>query len=77
MKKSRRARKDRRRTKSARSGARRPTTAPAPTVVLVEEEPPVGPTAEEYRYVVQDLKRVAVLAAAMFAMLIVLSFFIH
>ena len=37
-----------------------------------------GPTdSQEYRYVVDDLKRVVVLAATMFALLIALSFFIR
>ena len=31
----------------------------------------------EYKYVIADLKRVAILAAAMFALLIALSFFIR
>jgi len=35
------------------------------------------PDSQEYRYVVDDLKRVAILAAAMFALLIALSFFIR
>ena len=39
-----------------------------------EEAPPAS--LEEYSYVVADLKRVALLATAMFALLIALSFFI-
>ena len=40
-----------------------------------EEQPSTG--ASPYQYVITDLKRVAILAAAMFALLILLSFFIH
>ena len=41
--------------------------------VETQQTPDLG----EYRYVITDLKRVAVLAAAMFALLIILSFFIR
>jgi hypothetical protein len=45
-------------------------------VPQVEQEP-AAPDQGEYRYVATDLKRLAILAAAMFALLIVLSFFIR
>jgi hypothetical protein len=34
------------------------------------------PTFQEYRYIVADLKRMVLLAAAIFALLIALSFFV-
>jgi hypothetical protein len=48
----------------------------------VRLEMPKTPTQQtsdlnDYKYVVTDLKRVAILAAAMFALLIALSFFIR
>jgi len=71
-KKSRRARK-----KSARSvsrGAVQPSeateTAAAATVELVSDQ-------HEYAYVLADLRQVVILAAAMFALLVGLSFFIR
>ncbi len=36
-----------------------------------------APDSQEYRYVITDLRRVGILAAAMFALLIVLSFVIR
>ena len=45
-------------------------------VVRIERVEEAAPsTLEEYSYVVADLKRVALLATAMFALLIALSFF--
>lgn len=55
----------------------RPSGASRAAVKLempVQEQATESP---EYKYVIQDLKHVAILAAAMFALLIVLSFFIH
>jgi len=40
-------------------------------------KPSPTPDFQEYRYVITDLKRVGILAAAMFALLIVLSFVIR
>ena len=50
-----------------------------PKVKLEMPSAPVQQTPDlnEYRYVITDLRRVAILAAAMFALLIVLSFFIR
>ena len=63
-KKSRRTRRKSRASKSDRVVVR---------IERVEEADPS--TLEEYSYVVADLKRVALLATAMFALLIALSFF--
>jgi len=65
-KKSRRARK-----KPSRTVSQAATEAAAAAAVA---EPAAD--RQEYAYVVADLKRVAILAAAMFALLIGLSFFI-
>jgi hypothetical protein len=45
------------------------------TQALAEER--VAQLAEEYRYVYSDLKRIAILAGAMLAVLIILSFVIR
>jgi hypothetical protein len=42
-----------------------------------EPETPATPDFHEYAYVITDLRRVAILAAAMFGLLIALSFFIR
>jgi hypothetical protein len=47
-----------------------------PTLAATAAEPP-RPDLHEYEYVFGDLKRVAILAAALFALLIGLSFFIR
>jgi hypothetical protein len=87
-KKSRRAKKRAKKKRSISVG--RPgqaALAPSPTVAketaaLAEEktakllEEKATKLAEEYRYVYSDLKRIAVLAGAMLAALIVLSFVI-
>jgi len=88
-KKSRRAKK---RAKSKRSlpvgRPGQPAPASSPTVAketaaltearaakLAEEK--TAKLAEEYRYVYSDLKRIAILAGTMFAVLIILSFVIR
>ena len=87
-KKSRRAKKRAKKKRSIPSGRpRQPAPAPSPTVAketaalaearaarLAEEK--AAKLAEEYRYVYSDLKRIAILAGAMLAVLIVLSFVI-
>ena len=40
------------------------------------KDPAIPSSSQEYEYVTKDLKRVAILAAAMFALLFALSFFI-
>ncbi len=80
-KKSRRARK-RARSQATSSTSQTselvsaPSQAPAETLP-VKDQPQGLPYSQEYRFVVDDLKRVVILAAAMFALLIALSFFIH
>jgi|GEM_PF-5252968 len=53
------------------------TLGESPAVRL--EMPQAGSTAEPntYQYVISDLKRVAILAAGIFALLVALSFFIR
>jgi hypothetical protein len=73
-KKSRRARK-----KSSRKVSRAPVSAQVKRAVVpaapeAVAEPPAD--SQEYSYVVADLRQVAILAAAMFVLLIGLSFFI-
>ena len=73
-KKSRRARKSARKVSGAApAAAAAVASAPAPAAEAESE-----PTEErqEYAYVVADIRQVAILAAAMFALLIGLSFFI-
>jgi len=77
-KKSRRARRRARKKRSvAAAKPKRPVSAPSP-VVAREIEAPAGDKmaklAKEYHYVYSDLKRIAILAGAMFAALIALSF---
>jgi hypothetical protein len=70
--------KQRSRSSRARSRSRRnprPRTAPAPQVI--SPEPASEPEKPEYKYVIDDLRRVIILAAAMFGLLIALSFFIR
>ncbi|MEE8162909.1 MAG: hypothetical protein V3T92_02660 [Anaerolineae bacterium] len=80
-KKSRRAKRRAKKTRSKPAvRPKRPASAPSPTVAketraLTEEK--AAELAEEYRYVFSDLKRIAVLAGAMFAALIILSFVIR
>lgn len=73
-KRSRRSRKMRARKQNV---ARKTEPTPARTKA---DSPPVqaGPSfSGEYKYVVTDLRRVAILAAAIFALLVALSFFIQ
>lgn len=80
-KKSRRAKRSAKKKRSVSAvRPKRPVSAPGPTVaketqVLPEEK--VAQLAEEYRYVYSDLKRIAILAATMLAVLIILSFVIR
>jgi hypothetical protein len=68
-KKSRRARKSSRKVSSSAVSA-----TPRETNVPAAVEPAADP--QEYAYVVADIRQVAILAAAMFVLLIGLSFFI-
>ena len=81
-KKSRRARKKARATKPTPPA--RKTPAPQPSPAIAEKPlPPEAVTqktldfATEYRYVYADLKRIAITAAAMLAVLVILSFVIR
>jgi len=51
--------------------------SPATPLDQAASKPAPAPDFQEYRYVITDLRRVAILAAAMFALLIVLSFVIR
>jgi hypothetical protein len=68
-KKSRRARKQ-----TTRKVSRAPVAASAPAAPGTVVESVADP--QEYAYVVADIRQVAILAAAMFVLLIGLSFFI-
>jgi len=73
-KRSRRSRKD----KARQQRISRTTEQAHARVVVGSPAVPEGPShSGEYEYVIADLKRVAILAAAMFALLIALSFFIR
>jgi aspartate/methionine/tyrosine aminotransferase len=77
-KKSRRAR----RRREAREGAKPRSVSGAEKVVKSEGGPGLARAtgeslAEQYAYVYDDLKRIAILAGAMFAILIALSFLIE
>ena len=74
-KKSRRARKRNARQRTVVQSAGRPAVSVTKTAVQAPE--PARPDFQEYRYVITDLKRVAILAASMFALLIALSFLIR
>ena len=69
--------------KARRRRVQQQRSSTAPTLVQTEApvaplpEKPAAPDFQEYRYVVTDLRRVGILAAAMFALLIALSFVIH
>ncbi len=81
-KKSRRARKKARATKSRPPAKRAPVAQPPPVAAKgpVRSETQAKKTidfATEYRYVYADLKRIAITAAAMLAVLIILSFVIR
>ena len=81
-KKSRRARKKARATKPTPAAKKTPVAQPS---TAIAKEPPRLETrtkktvdfATEYRYVYADLKRIAITAAAMLAVLIILSFVIR
>jgi hypothetical protein len=82
-KKSRRA-KRRADKKKGTPAARpkQPIPAPSPTVAKEKEieataEEKTAQLAEEYRYVYSDLKRIAILAGTILAVLIILSFVIR
>jgi len=70
-KKSRRAKRNR---------GRATRSKPIPPVVQgtsIPSQEPLAPDFSEYRYVIADLRRVAIVAIAMFALLIALSFLIR
>ena len=81
-KKSRRARKKARATRPTPPARKTPVTQPSPAIT--KESPRPGAKtkktvdfATEYRYVYADLKRIAVTATVMLAVLIILSFVIR
>lgn len=74
-KKSRRARKRQGKTRSAPKSDRQ--TSPAGLAARPSELRSTAFDLEDYQYVVADLRRVAILAAAMFALLVALSFFLR
>jgi len=81
-KKSRRARKKTRATRQISPTRRTPLAQPSPGVAKGPHrtEPMTKKTvdlATEYRYVYADLKRIAITATAMLAVLVVLSFVIR
>jgi hypothetical protein len=82
-KKSRRSRKRRSQAQPKASAVRTPSEqkVAAPAVQAAGKPAVPRPTAvdfsEEYRYVIADLKRIGVLAAAMLGLLVVLSFIIR
>ena len=79
---SRRARKKARATRPTPPARRTAVVQPSPALV---KEPPRPETrakktvdfATEYRYVYADLKRIAITAAAMLAVLVILSFVVR
>jgi negative regulator of sigma E activity len=81
-KKSRRARKKTRATRPTPPARKTPVPQPSPAIA---QEPPRPETkakktvdfATEYHYVYADLKRIAVTALAMLAVLVILSFVIR
>jgi hypothetical protein len=74
-KKARRRRASQRRPVAASAPLR--TGIPAVTLDQTAVKPASTSDDQEYHYVITDLKRVGILAAAMFALLIVLSFVIR
>jgi hypothetical protein len=81
-KKSKRAARKRRAAIKPQVPAVRPTTATAPAVQAARKpaaapSPTVVDFSKEYRYVISDLKRIGILAAAIMGLLIVLSFIIR
>ena len=69
----------RRRVQQQRSSTASTLVQTEATVAPLPEKPvaPAAPDFQEYRYVITDLRRVGILAVAMFALLIALSFVIH
>ena len=80
-KKSRRAKRSAKKKRGVSAvRPKRPVSAPGPTVAKETEAPAEEKAtnlAEEYPYVYSDLKRTAILAATMLAVLIILSFVIR
>ncbi|MCD6553790.1 MAG: hypothetical protein DRI52_00770 [Chloroflexi bacterium] len=85
-KKSRRARKRRRQARPKAPTAARTPTAKAAAAPMPSVPAPKKPTAPRYRtvdfskeyyYVISDLKRIGILAAAIMGLLVVLSFIIR
>ncbi len=70
-----------RRSRKRHPKARPQTVAAEPTARAAKKPVAPKPTAvdfsEEYRYVIADLKRIGILAAAMMGLLVVLSFIIR
>lgn len=70
----------RRKTQQRRPAALSTPVRVGPPAVAADQAaatPSFAPDMQEYGYVITDLKRVGILAAAMFALLIVLSFAIR
>jgi len=61
------------RTGKRRYAAKRPTNRPATLPVTATATPRPADLAEEYRYVYSDLRRLGILAAVMFALLVALA----
>ena len=81
-KKSRRARKKARATRPTPPARKTPVSKPSPAIAKVSPRPETKSKktvdfATEYRYVYADLKRIAITATAMLAVLIILSFVIR
>ena len=81
-KKSRRARKKTRATRPASAVRRTPLAQPSAGMVKQPSRPETMAKktvdfATEYRYVYADMKRIAITAAAMLAVLLILSFVIR
>ena len=81
-KKSRRARKKGRATRPIPPVRKTPTAQPSPAIAKEHPRPEVMTKktvdfAAEYRYVYADLKRIAITAVAMLAVLVILSFVIR
>jgi len=81
-KKSRRARKKARTTKPTPPARKTPVAQPSPAMAKEPSSPEAKTKktvdfATEYRYVYADLKRIAITAAAMLAVLVILSFVIR
>jgi hypothetical protein len=76
---SRRSRRTQRSQRNRSSAAPIPSTPEpaAQTAVEPSADAPAAVNLDEYRYVITDLRRVAILAVAMFTLLIVLSFFVR